>query len=290
MEATKVLILGNGLLARHLMQKPITAATTQLSRQYLDPTQKIKSLNLVKQLQPDIIINTIGTSSLSAAAQPRSSALTLNFGAVLNLQDIADACGAAIIHFCTAHVYSGDKGSPYKETDIACPVNVLGDTKLQGSNVLLEAGNNFVLRTSNIWDSRSQRPNIFTNVCESLATGETVVADNKHTTSFTHVATLGNIVQQIVNNYGQRAPRPGLYHVTDLGPATEYAFVKKVAECLSYPSSMVKPGTKSITVQLSPTRSTDVRIAKNNSLCCDKTRRAFGSSLFKWHTNLEAFA
>jgi dTDP-4-dehydrorhamnose reductase len=60
-----------------------------------------------------------------------------------------------IIHYSTDFVFDGSARCPYKETDVAHPINVYGETKLGGEQALLASGAPaLIFRTSWVYGAR----------------------------------------------------------------------------------------------------------------------------------------
>jgi len=63
--------------------------------------------------------------------------------------------GSVLIHYSTDYVFDGSNG-PYKETDMAVPINQYGLSKLEGEGRIRDVdGTYLILRTSWFYDMKS---------------------------------------------------------------------------------------------------------------------------------------
>ena len=65
--------------------------------------------------------------------------------------------GGLLIHYSTDYVFDGSKAAPYKEDDATGPLNVYGDTKLEGEQAIVASGcAHVILRTTWVYDIRGK--------------------------------------------------------------------------------------------------------------------------------------
>lgn len=104
----------------------------------MDVTHLDKVERVVDAHQPEIIINTAGYTSVDKAEADKEACFAINRDGVANLSRVARTSQIPLIHLSTSFVFDGRKGSPYKETDEANPVNTYGQSKLEGEILLRE--------------------------------------------------------------------------------------------------------------------------------------------------------
>ena len=72
-----------------------------------------------------------------------------------SLDKEAKRLGALFVHYSTDYVFDGKKGEPYTEEDPPNPINVYGETKLEGERAVEAVrGNYLILRTSWVYSMR----------------------------------------------------------------------------------------------------------------------------------------
>lgn len=88
--------------------------------------------------KPDVLINAAAYTAVDKAESEHERAFEVNCAAVGHL---ADACAQAdipLLNVSTDYVFSGDKNSPYLESDAADPQGVYGESKYAGEELLRE--------------------------------------------------------------------------------------------------------------------------------------------------------
>ena len=89
--------------------------------------------------QSDLIINCAAYTNVEQAESEPDAAFAVNCEAEGMLGEYANQYGAKVIHISTDFVFDGMKAEPYSETDQTNPINVYGQSKLEGERRLLTA-------------------------------------------------------------------------------------------------------------------------------------------------------
>ena len=97
----------------------------------LDARNEQNFLDQIKRIQPNYIVNCIGVL-ISGAKQDSESAMFINAHLPHRLVKLADKIQAKLIHISTDCVFSGNKKSPYFETDERDGEGVYAKTKALG--------------------------------------------------------------------------------------------------------------------------------------------------------------
>ena len=116
----------------------------QESSVILDARNEVNFLNSINDLAPDFIINCMGVLINGANKNPEN-AIFLNAYMPHRLARLADNINAKLIHISTDCVFSGDKKTPYIETDYKDGSGIYSKTKALGE---IENINHLTLRTS----------------------------------------------------------------------------------------------------------------------------------------------
>lgn len=123
----------------------------------LDLSDQDAIAGLLERFQPDLIFNAAAYTAVDRAESEPDLARAINATAPETLANYANGRGAGLVHFSTDYVFDGRKGAPYLETDPAAPLNVYGETKLEGEQALAASGcRHVVLRTSWVYASHGQ--------------------------------------------------------------------------------------------------------------------------------------
>lgn len=156
----KVLITGaSGQLARAFIRRFEQDGTPFLAppEAQLDITNAAVVGAAVAAFRPDVIINGAAYNNVDAAEKTPEVAFRVNRDAVGILADAARRQGARLVHFGSDFVFDGTAETPYDETDATAPLNVYGQSKLEGETAALAAGGgNLLFRVSWVFGDGTQ--------------------------------------------------------------------------------------------------------------------------------------
>jgi dTDP-4-dehydrorhamnose reductase len=234
------------------------------------------ALNGVK---PDIVICAGAYTAVDAAESNAELAQKVNGDGPAALAKACAAAGVPIIQLSTDYVFSGDKLTPYVETDPTGPTGVYGQTKLSGEQGVIAAGGRYViLRISWVYDPHGRN---FVRTMLRLAKSreEIGVVDDQHgrPTYAPDVAdALITVARRLVTD---KAAPSGVFHMTGQGDVCTWRVFAETIFGLSGarggPTASVKP----ISTADYPTPS---RRPPNSALDCTKLKAAYGVSLPPW--------
>lgn len=103
----------------------------------------------VRKIKPDVIVNAAAHTAVDKAESEPEFAQLLNATSVEAIAKEAAQIGAWVVHYSTDYVFPGDGETPWSETDATAPLNVYGQTKLDGEKALQEhCPKHLIFRTS----------------------------------------------------------------------------------------------------------------------------------------------
>lgn len=109
----------------------------------------------VMALRPDVIVNAAAHTAVDKAQSETELAHRLNAEAPAVLAEAAQAAGAALVHYSTDYVFDGSGNTPWVESAPTGPLNVYGQTKLDGERAIAAAcARHLILRTSWVYAAR----------------------------------------------------------------------------------------------------------------------------------------
>ena len=182
----------------------------------LDLTDRGALLRILDKLQPDVIVNTAAWTAVDAAESQPEPANTINVKVPQIMAEWAVANDALLFHYSTDYVFDGNSTKPWKETDIALPVSVYGQSKLDGERVIINSGcRHIIVRTSWVYSSHS---NNFVRTMLKLAESRDslqIVNDQRGCPTLAkNVAIVTTqILEQLQSASGEDLS--GIYHYTD---------------------------------------------------------------------------
>jgi dTDP-4-dehydrorhamnose reductase len=147
----RVIVIGKfGQLSRCLAEcVPAGATLTCLGRRECDIANPSPDFGALELYRPHIVVNTAAYTAVDEAESDREAAFALNAHGPGRLATFAAARGIPLIHVSTDYVFDGTASRPYVETDAPVPLNVYGESKLEGERAVAHAQpQNLILRTS----------------------------------------------------------------------------------------------------------------------------------------------
>ncbi len=122
---------------------PVTRSIWDMAKE----PEKIKTL--VKQYQPDVVINTAAYTNVDEAEDDHDTAYAVNATAVGLLAKACQQNNIPLLHISTDYVFDGTKETPYTENDPINPINVYGKSKAEGERLIRKVlDKHIILRTS----------------------------------------------------------------------------------------------------------------------------------------------
>ncbi len=102
-----------------------------------DLTQPRKTRDAILSHRPHVVIHTAALTDVDYCEDHHDEAEELNVGATKNVVDVCNELDIPVIFFSTDYVFDGSKKEPYTETDVPCPINFYGQTKLDAERYIL---------------------------------------------------------------------------------------------------------------------------------------------------------
>lgn len=181
---------------------------------------------LFESEKPAFVINCAAYTAVDKAEDEVDLSKAVNETGAANLARVCVKHGAALIHISTDFVFEGNEVKLLTETDVAKPINVYGQTKLDGelavSPILPE---HFIIRTSWLY---SEYANNFVKTMLKLGAERdelNIIADQVGTP--TYAIDLANAIFDII---ASNSKAYGLYHYSNEGVTSWYDFAKAIFE------------------------------------------------------------
>ena len=239
----------------------------------------------VRTLRPDIIVNAAAHTAVDKAESEADFARTLNATTPGAIAQEAAKLGAWLVHYSTDYVFDGSGSRPWVETDTPAPLSVYGRTKLEGEQLIAEAGaKHLILRTSWVYAARGGN---FAKTMLRLAQERdrlTVIDDQWGAP--TGADLLADVTAHALRHLRQRPQDAGLYHCAAAGETNwnEYAKyvlaqVQKVQDAIEIKAKEAAP----VPTSAFPTPAVRPR---NSRLNTDKLQHTFGLQMPHWQAGV----
>lgn len=191
------------------------------------------------EIKPSLILNAGAYTAVDRAEQEPELAMQVNGVAPRVLSEEANRLGAALVHYSTDYVFSGDATTAYGEEDETSPQNVYGKTKLAGERAVAEIADRFLIfRTS--WVYAARRQNFLLTMLRLGREREElrVVADQFG--SPTWVRTLSDFTRAVVDADGRLTIANGIYHLSAGGRTSWHGFAEAILAAIADPQRKAK--------------------------------------------------
>jgi dTDP-4-dehydrorhamnose reductase len=180
-----------------------------------------------------------------------------------------------MVHYSTDYVFDGTKSEPYTEDDETRPLNVYGESKLNGEREVLQSGAHCVIfRVPWLYSCRG-RNFVLTMLRLACANDSLTVVDDQIGTP-TPATLIADLTAKVI--ISRRLA--GLFHLAPEGSVSRYNLARAVIQAASIPAVTVRPVSSSQFPSA-------VRRPAYSVLSVKKFSAASGISLLPWQEYLK---
>ncbi len=289
----KILLTGvNGQVGHALKTKFQQYEIFALSREQLDLTKTHDIRGVVREINPDLIINPAAYTAVDKAESEAELAHAINATAPQILAEEAASLNAALIHFSTDYVYDGTKSSAYVETDATNPVSVYGKSKLAGEEAIRAVGlPHLILRTS--WVYGAYGKNFLITILRLAAERKSLRIVGDQFGAPTSSISIAEAVMKLIEVWQpQQEKQSGIYHFTNLGETSWHGFSCEIVNeynrnrvANNWPA--LKSSIENIDAIATAEYPTPAARPENSRLDNSKLKETFGVVLPSWQQGLQ---
>lgn len=214
--------------------------TIELAKEELNIINLDKTINIVREIKPNIVINAAAYTNVDKAEKEVDLAYQIN---ALGARNLAVACletQSKLVHISTDFVFDGERNEPYIEFDKTNPLSTYGKSKLAGEELIKEIHpKHFIFRTSWLYGKNG---NNFIKTMLRLAKEKKtlkIVNDQKGTPTYTK--DLVEAIKKVMETDAY-----GIYHTSNEGECTWYEFAKHIFEILKIDIAILPITTKEL--------------------------------------------
>ncbi len=264
----------------HRVLSPLGAINAP-SRAELDLTSAQAVTDYLTRSQPDLIVNAAAWTAVDAAEEQQAKARRLNAGLPEQLAAYCVEQRAFLVHYSSDYVYPGNGTTPWKETSVAGPLNVYGQTKLEGDQAIQQSGcEHLIFRTSWVYSARG---NNFMNTMVRLAKSKTelnIVADQIGS------PTPARLIAQITGMAIRSNIPNGLYHLAARGATSWNGFAREIFRLAKAQGEQLTMGPENATPIPTSDYPTPARRPLNSRMDLNKLETALNVQLPNWQSQL----
>jgi len=245
---------------------------------YLDITQKKSTIELIKKVNPDIIIHTAALTNVDLCETNNELAHMINVKGTENVLEGCKNVGGKIVFVSTSFVFDGQK-MEYFEDDQTSPSTFYGITKFNAEQLVIKSKLPFlILRTDQpyCWNESWQHTNSVLRVIDTLKSKKSLNEIIDWYNSPTYVPDFVDVTEKLIESNMN-----GIFHVVGSDFISRYDMALKVAEIFNLDKKLIKP-IASNSLNLAAKR---VNVNLNNKKVFEKTGIEM-SDLTKGLTNM----
>ncbi|ACS91095.1 dTDP-4-dehydrorhamnose reductase [Thermococcus sibiricus] len=233
----RVAIIGaNGQLGSDLVEvfgSDSSFEVVPLTHSDLDVTI-LDTLEVLKKLKPDVIINTAAYVRVDDAELYPEKAFQVNAIGALNVARVAEEIDAVNVYISTDYVFDGSKGEPYTEEDIPNPINVYGLSKYAGEIFTKNySRKHYIIRVASLYGkagASGKGGNFVEFMVQKAKRGEEIRVVDDQFMSPTYTKDVARTLKKLL----ELKPEFGVYHMVNDGFCSWYEFTKAIFEILGW--------------------------------------------------------
>jgi len=183
----------------------------------------------IRRVKPDVIVNAAAYNAVDNAESEPELASAVNAMAVQVMAEEAKVMDAWLIHYSSDYVLGGQGQTPWQETDLACPLNFYGKSKLAGEQAIQASDcNHLIFRTSWIYGAHGHN---FAKTILRLAKEReavSVIADQIGAPTGSDL--IADVTALALQQALRRPELSGLYHLAARGEVSWYGYASHVID------------------------------------------------------------
>ncbi|HED33232.1 MAG TPA: dTDP-4-dehydrorhamnose reductase [Gammaproteobacteria bacterium] len=285
----RILLFGaNGQLGRELRRSLLASGNlTALSRNECDIIDKDKITTIIRDLQPEIIVNSAAYTNVDKAEKDKKTAMLVNARAPATIAQLARENNALLVDYSTDYVFNGTKPGAYVETDIPDPVNVYGQSKLAGLQAIQQSGcRHIVFRVSWVY---GRYGNNFVKTMLRLGKEKAelkIIADQRG--SPTPANLIADVTAQAIGQIQSGRGEEGVYNLVPAGLTSWYGYAEAIFEHAVKVAHYKKPELLPIkTSEYASEYTVAAKRPLNSCLSTEKLERVFNVRMPEWQHPLK---
>jgi len=235
----------------------------------LDKTDKVKTSNLIKKINPDVIIDCSALHNVDYCETNQEESWDVNTGATKNIAATCKDIDARMIFISTDYVYDG-MAKTYTEDSPTNPLNYYGICKLKAEEEIAKIGISYAIaRTSLVfgWNpgeilgkksSSGKTMNYVIWAVNKLKDEESLKIVTDQYSTPTYADNLAEMLLSLANSNNN-----GIFHTTGKDCLNRFDFTIKIAEVFGVNKELITPVTSDMFKQ----------VAKRPMRCCLDTSK-----------------
>ena len=239
----------------------------------------------VRRVAPDVIVNAAAHTAVDKAESQVDFARSLNALGPQVLATEAQKLDAWLVHYSTDYVFDGSGSAPWREDDPKGPLNVYGQTKLEGELAVATCTRHLILRTSWVYAARGGN---FAKTMLKLAQQRAALSViNDQFGAPTSAELLADVTAHALRAAMARPALAGLYHCVAGGETSWHGYASYVMEQAQRLGWALKAGPAQVAAVPTSHYPTPARRPLNSRLDTTRLQHTFGLQLPHWQVQVQ---
>ena len=238
----------------------------------------------VRRVAPDVIVNAAAHTAVDKAESQVDFARSLNALGPQVLATEAQKLGAWLVHYSTDYVFDGSGQVPWREDDPKGPLNVYGQTKLEGELAVATCTRHLTLRTS--WVYAARGGNFAKTMLKRAQQRDTLSVINDQFGAPTSAELLADVTAHALRAAMARPALAGLYHCVASGETSWHGYASYVLEQAQLLGWALKAGPAQVAEVPTSHYPTPARRPLNSRLDTTRLQQTLGLQLPHWQVQV----
>ncbi|KQZ27560.1 dTDP-4-dehydrorhamnose reductase [Duganella sp. Root1480D1] len=239
----------------------------------------------VRAVAPDVIVNAGAYTAVDKAESEAAACRAVNAAGPAVLAREAARLGALLVHYSTDYVFDGSGTAPWQEDAPTGPLNVYGQTKLEGEQAIAASGcRHLIFRTS--WVYAARGANFAKTMLRLAGERERLSVVDDQVGAPTAAELIADTTAHAVRATLRRPELGGIYHLAAAGATSWHGYAQFVIEQARRAGMIIKVAPEAILAVGSDAFPTPAARPRNSRLATDKLQAAFDLVLPPWQTGV----
>ncbi len=230
--------LGSDIISEYKDSIPLTHKDIDVSN--------YNSLNVIKNIRPDVIINTAAFVNVDDSEKKPEQAFKVNAIGALNVAKISKEIGALNVYISTDYVFDGNHKKPYNEKDIPNPINVYGTSKYIGEIFTRNYSSRYyIIRVASLYGRRGSKGkggNFVSFIIDKAIRNDKIEVVSDMISNPTYTKDVARMLKKLI----EKKPTFGIYHMVNEGYCSWYNFAKEILNILKLDADIIAIKSKNL--------------------------------------------
>lgn len=284
-----LLFAKNGQLGWEL-QRTLSALGEIVPLDYpeVDFSKPLSLRDVVREHKPDAIINPAAYTAVDKAESEKDLAIAINRDAPAVLAEEAARLNIPYLYYSTDYVFDGTKAEAYVETDETNPLNMYGQSKLEGDLAVMATGAAAIIQRAS-WVYSMRQGGFVTKVLQWAHQQETLRVVDDQISNPTSSRELAEVTALLLAKAWEHSiewlqERRGIYHSTGSGSCSRFEWAQEILALDPRKEEQTVKVLERAKSSEFPTPATRPMVSRLN---CDKLYNTFGLRQPCWKRALE---